>query len=118
MGSSLILYLGEGQRFDLPIVSDAIVEFGGMRCARPEGDTTQEFDYDVGDSFTAIRFLRDGESIAIDGEGPAALDAAIKIQRAYPQPIKLIDQGYSFELQLTDYHSAHELDCAITDAYW
>ena len=112
----MILLLGEGQRFDLRIVGDAIVEFGGVRCARPEGDTTQEFDYDLGESFTAIR-ISDSESICIDGQGPASLDAAIKIQRAYPQPIRLIDEGYDFDLRLADYNSVAELNRAITEAH-
>jgi hypothetical protein len=118
MGLSLMLYLGEGLRFDPRIVRDAIVEFGGVRCARPEGDTTEEYDYEFADDYTTLRIPENCHFVSFDGRGPASQDAALKIQRAYPQPITLIDDGYSFQLQLTDYHSVAELDRAIADAYW
>jgi hypothetical protein len=74
------------------------------------------YHYDRGDDVTIIQFKKDQETIVIDGMGGASLYAALHIQASYPRDIRLVDEGYSYDLVLRGVASLHQLKEQINDA--
>jgi hypothetical protein len=52
----------------------------------------------------------------IDGSGDASFAAALHIQSTYPEDIRLIDEGYSFDFVLRGIGSVAELQDRIEEA--
>ena len=105
----LILYIGEGRKFDQPAVTNAIKHLKGVKTLQPCDDCVSSFQYEEGNDFTIIRFKNDQETIVIDGSGEASLSAALQIQTGYPDDIHMIDEGYTFDLALREIASLDEL---------
>lgn len=69
------------------------------------------------DEDTVIVELKTGSrAIAISDLGPAACDFAIRFQAGFKEPLRIIDQGYNFDLQLKNYTTPAELDAGIDKA--
>ena len=65
------------------------------------------------DDFT---FMSASSNFWFRGSGPAAVDLAFRIQQGYPEPIRLIDEGYIFDLVISDFDSADDLSDAMDKA--
>lgn len=112
----LMLYLGEGRKFDSQAATNVVEKLEGAKPLEPDDECRVTYRYESGDDFTTIRFKKDQETIVIDGSGEASLAAAVHIQSGYPDDIHLIDEGYSFDLVLRGIASAEELAQRIRDA--
>ena len=77
--SFLLLYVGEGRKFDERAVSTGLRSLKGAKPLRPDDDCLSSFEYASGDDVTTIRFKKDQKTIAIDGTGNASLCAALHI---------------------------------------
>jgi hypothetical protein len=112
----LLLYVGEGRRFDQQAIIGSLQALKGARPLKPCEDCLSTYHYDRGSDFTTIRFKKDQETIVIDGTGEASLHAALHIQASYPEDIHLVDEGYSYDLVLRGVASLHQLEQHIKDA--
>lgn len=61
-------------------------------------------------------FMSDSSNFWIRGSGPPAVDLAFRIQQGYPEPIHIIDEGYIFDLVISDFDSADDLSDAMDKA--
>jgi hypothetical protein len=113
--SFLLLYLGEGRKFDDHALSCSLSTLDGAKSIRPDDDCLLSYEYQHGDDVTTIRCMKDLETIAIDGAGSASLCAALHIQVTYPEDIHLIDESYSFDVVLRGIDSVSELERQIRE---
>ena len=65
------------------------------------------------DEFT---FMSDSSNFWFRDSGPPAVDLAFRIQQRYPEPIRVIDEGYLFDLVISDFDSADDLSDAMDKA--
>jgi hypothetical protein len=112
----LLLYLGEGQKFDQEAVAHGLQALEGATPTKSSGDCLLTYQYGTANDFTIIRFKEDRETIVIDGDGEASLSVALHIQTNYPEDVHLIDEAYSFDLVLRGISSPHELEQQIKNA--
>jgi hypothetical protein len=112
----LLLYIGEGRLFDERAVTNSLQKLRGAKPGEPEADCLLTYQYEKGNDVTTIRFKKDQETIVIDGSGEASLSAALHIQSDYAEDIHLIDEAYSFDLNLRGIATPHELEQRIKDA--
>ena len=110
----LLLYIGEGRKFDQQAVTNALRNWA--EPSQPCEGCLATYQFKSGDDFTIIRFKNDEETIVIDGSGEASLSAALHIQSTYPDNIHMIDEGYSFDVILSEFSSLSELKERIKDA--
>lgn len=89
--------------------------FTEIRRHTPAG-TLVEAHYSSGDDFTTVRLNSTGKAISISSTSPAALEAAIVVQRGMPFPLRIINMSYSFDLSLQDYENVRDLEAAIDAA--
>ena len=112
----LLLYLGEGQKFDQEAVAQGLQNLEGAVPLKSSSDCLFVYQYEIANDFTTIRFKKDRETIVIDGAGEASLSAALHIQASYPDDVHLIDEAYSFDLILRGITSPQELEQQIKNA--
>ena len=112
----LLLYIGEGKKFDQQAVTNGLRALKGAKPLQPPEDCLAMYTYRKGNDFTTIRFKKDQETIVVDGLGEASLSAVLHIQSNYPDAIHLIDEGYSFDLVLIGIASPSDLEQKIRDA--
>lgn len=65
---------------------------------------------------TLVRFGSNLQVIVLSSENPAAYEMAVRLQRACNVPLRLVDEGTSFDLELKNYQTAEELAKAIDKA--
>jgi len=107
--SFLLLYLGEGRTFDADHIRRLLTELPCEYLREAGGEKTIHCEYALNDDVTTIRLAPDRETVIIEGQGEASLEAAVAIQKHYPEAIHLIDEGYAFDINLWDIKTVHEL---------
>lgn len=112
--SFVLLYIGEGRKFDQQALTNALEHWADPSPACEDCLATYQFT--SGDDFAIIRFTHDKETIVIDGSGDASLSAALRIQSTYPDDIHMIDEGYSFDVNLSEISSLGKLKERIKDS--
>jgi hypothetical protein len=114
--SKLLIYIGEGQKFDLDRTTAAIAAIGGVSNVR-QGNfigAVFECDYSHTGRATVVRISKDLETVTVEGLGDEAMDFAIKLQKSLPELLlHVIDMDYSFNLELSRFRSGEELRTAI-----
>ena len=111
----LLLYIGDGQQFDEEKVFQILNSVPGVKNLN-RGKTTgaiMEGNYDFSSDSTIVRLAEDLETISISGTGDASLQLALEIQRAYHQPLHLVDSDYSFDVVLSDVSSLSGLKSIV-----
>jgi hypothetical protein len=112
----LLLYLGEGRRFDKRLITNALATLKGATLLKPRANYLSFYQYESGHDSTTIALKSDLDTIKIDGSGEASLVAALHIQSNYPEDIRLIDEGYGFDIVLRGITSLPQLEQRISDA--
>lgn len=114
----LLLYIGEGIRFDREEVKRVLRDIPGIRNLEERAGVGWwlQAQLDEGNDSTIIRLVTDEESISISGSGDASLKAAVEIQAGMELSLRLVDIDYSFDLPLRDLRSTEELRKAIVRA--
>jgi hypothetical protein len=117
--SKLLIYIGEGQCFDLNATTSAIAAIDGVSNVR-QGNfigAVFECDYSYAGRVTIVRISKDLETVTVEGLGEEAMDFAIKFQQSLRKPpLHVIDVEYSFNLELTRFESGEELRAATEQA--
>jgi hypothetical protein len=113
----LIIYRADQARFneaqvlaDMQSIGVASLEFGRMPGTAISGH------HSFGGDSVIVELKSDHQSIAISDYGPAALDFAIRIQSASAASLRIIDEGYTFDLPLQEYSRVEDLMAAIEAA--
>lgn len=112
----LLLYIGEDRKFDPQLVANGLNSLKGAEAQASSPNYLLMYEFAKGADLTTIGLKTDRKAIVIDGSGEASLAAALYIQASYPEDIRLIDEGYSFDLVLRDIGSVSELEQKIKDA--
>ena len=60
-----------------------------------------------------VELKEDKLAIVISSPSPAGLDFALLLQMNTFEPLRIVDEAYTFDLNLQDYQSADALDAAI-----
>lgn len=106
----LILYIGEGVRFDREAVSAALHSVRGTYDHKENTlGSLLECRFDWADDSTIVRLTEDQESISLSGSGDASLKLALELQASVGQPLRLVDSDYSFDLPLSEVSSVEDL---------
>jgi hypothetical protein len=114
--SFFLLYPDDGRKFDESAVDKSLRNLNGARPLQPYHDCLSRYEYQAAGDVTTIEFKKDLETIVVDGTGKASLCAALHIQSAYPEDIRMIDEAYSFNLLLRGIGSLEELKQRIREA--
>ncbi|WP_437229970.1 hypothetical protein SH661x_001715 [Planctomicrobium sp. SH661] len=75
-----------------------------------------ECTYRLPKDFTTFRVHNDLKAIAVDGMSLSSFLGIWDIQKGYGKSLRLIDEGYTYDLVISDYKSCEELMRAIEDA--
>ena len=123
--NSLLLFIDKYQKFDREnalrlLLSIEEIYFDNLAAARrdPFVNVIEGF-YDYDGDNTIVTFQADSVgmgTIWFRGTGPAAVDLVFRIQQGYPEPLRVVDQAYNFDLLVSDYGSAAELSDAMDKA--
>ncbi len=116
--SKLLIYVGEGQSFDLPETIRAITSMPGVSksCSGQLIGAVFECEYTLSGKSTIVRISEDLETVTTEGLGAESLDFAIRLQSLLKVPLSAIDMDYSFNVNLLDFGSASEFRDAIQKA--
>ena len=105
-----LLYLGEGEKFDLGTLVAAIKAVEGVRhVAENPAGACLEWRFEFQGDATDGRISTDLQTVSLRGDSLANLKMAYEINARYPGPIHLMDLGYTFDLVLGEYPSFEAL---------
>ena len=113
--SLLLLYIGEGRAFDAGLVKRFLQQCSGVSDLQ-EGAMDGAYlhaHYSFEGDSTIVELKQDSETVVLSGAGPASVQMGYLLQSAYPEPLHVIDEGYSFDLVIRDFESAQQLAGAI-----
>jgi hypothetical protein len=68
------------------------------------------------DDEVLIELKSDLLAFAVSDFGCAACEFAVRLQGQFPEPLRIVDEAYSFDLELKRFCSADQLERAITSA--
>src|SRR5882757_1021298 len=96
-----LLYIGDRRKFKRAQIEEAIEAVEGISGSR-RGDfigSIFECTYKSPSGSEAIvRISKTEETVTIDGAEGDVLSFALEMQKRYPEPIRLIDVDYNFDL--------------------
>jgi hypothetical protein len=113
----LLIYRSDQARFNeaLALADMRSIGVSSLECGRMPGAAISGHHSFGGDS-VIVELKSDHQSFAISDYGPAALDFAIRLQSASATPLRIIDEGYTFDLPLQEYIRVEDLMAAIEAA--
>jgi hypothetical protein len=115
---SLLILNPDDSLFDVATVERAFracPQFTDIRLDDPVGSLI-ECEYNEPDDWTMIRLSKDRDVISVDYTAGAALRAVLLIQKALGRPLRVFDEGYTFDLTFSDIATVEELEAAMEDA--
>lgn len=115
---SLLILNPNDSLFDTATVERAFrscPQFSDIRLDDPVGSLI-ECEYNEPDDWTTIRHSEEGDVISVDHTEGAALRAVLLIQKALGRPLRVVDEGYTFDLTFSDIATVEELEAAMEDA--
>jgi hypothetical protein len=109
--TKLLIFIGEGQRFDIGATIDAIVSLSGTTNARQGNFIGAIFECEYGYEgvSTIIRISPDAETVTAGGLGTCSLSFAVELQKVLDVDLHAIDLGYSFHVALRDFQTVESL---------
>src|SRR6266849_6820451 len=114
--TKLLIYLGEGEKFDFDQVVLAITSIRGVANPR-SGDfigALFECDYHLGNRETIVRVSKSLETVTVEGEGDESLSFALEFQSRIPATLLMTNLSYGFNLALDSCSSLDELRRAMS----
>jgi hypothetical protein len=114
--TKLLIFIGEGQTFDVEVTIDAISAMGGVTDSRRGNfvGAVFECEYHYAGASTVVRLSQDAETVTAEGLGRCALSFALELQRALSADLHAIDMEYSFNVALCDFQSIEQLQQTIS----
>ena len=120
--NGMLLFISEERDFDRDRMIEILLSIDGIYFDNLESakrdssiDVIRGW-YDYRGYSNDFTFRSHSSSFWFRGSGPPAVDLAFRIQQGYPEPIRLIDEGYIFDLVISDFDSADDLSDAMDKA--
>jgi hypothetical protein len=113
--TKLLIFIGEGQKFEVDATIDAIVSMAGTTKAK-RGDfigALFECEYRYAEESTVIRISPDAETVTVEGLGTSSLSFAVELQKVATVDLHAIDLDYSFNVELRDFQTVESLARAV-----
>jgi hypothetical protein len=109
--NKLLIYIGEGKKFDVNATINAIKSMEGVSDVRKGNFIGAIFEcaYFANDRSTVIRISPEAETITAEGLGDESLEFALQLQKKLTTPLYATDMGYGFNVSLSDVSSVTEL---------
>jgi hypothetical protein len=109
--SKLLIYIGEHERFDLQETIAAITSIEGVTNARQGAFIGAVFDcnFSYRGRTTVVRLSDSLKTVTAEGLGDESMEFAVRLQKALPTPMRVIDLDYSFDVALSDFSTGDEL---------
>lgn len=101
---------------ELDRIFRSVPGFDEIRYETPSG-TPIEAKFNFAGDYTRARLSSTHDAISISGTSIAALQAALVIQQSLPFPLRIINTGYTFDLNLQDFQNVRDLEAAIDAAH-
>jgi hypothetical protein len=98
--SKLLIYIGEGQKFDVKAVVSAISTIPGVSNIR-EGvfiGAIFECEYEAFGRRTIVRISSDAETVTVEDLGDESIKFTLELQSRLNVDLHVIDMDYSFNL--------------------
>lgn len=113
---SMFLIVGDGQKFDREDVIRLLSSIEGtyniyVPSKAQRASLVAEYEY--GEELITVNLSEDFEGIVMTRMGDASIDLAFRIQQGYPKPLRAFDEGYNFDLLVSDYGTLAEFIDAI-----
>lgn len=110
-----MLYIGEGRTFDASLVKRVMQQCSGVADLREQAmdGALLHAHYSFGRDTTIVELKQDRETVVLSGAGPASVRFSFLLQSAYPEPLHVIDEGYSFDFVIREFETAEQLSGAI-----
>lgn len=116
--ASILIFRDDERPIDEASFLEALAAIGGVSDVE-RGDldgASVRCNYESGEDSVTVVLADDRNAVDISDMGPAALDFAIQVQARLKEPLRIIDEGYNFDLQLKAFQTPEELDVAIDAA--
>lgn len=110
----LLIFRKDQAAFIKPEVFNALALIGCHNLLRngTEGAAiTGEFQF--GHDTVLIELKSDLETFAVSDSGPASFEFAVRLQSRLNAPLRIVDEAYSFDLELMRFSTAEQLERAI-----
>ena len=111
--SKLLIYIGEGVKFDLDATIGAIEAIDGVTEAKSGDFIGAVFECLFASGEVIVRISKDCETITTDGPGRESVEFILQLQNSLPVNLWLIDMNYSFNLEVGKFASVDELQSAM-----
>jgi hypothetical protein len=69
--------------------------------------------FQCGDDSVLVELKSDLRTFAISDAGPAGIEFAMRLQGEFDEPLRIVDEAYSFDFELKAFNTAAELQNAI-----
>jgi hypothetical protein len=114
----LFLFNVDNRPFVVDSIRNIFESVSGFKDMRRDGlvGSVIEADYVEGQDWTIVRLNDKLTAISLSGSTDAAFHAALIVQTHYPEPLRITDMDYSFDLILKGFTSIDKLRSAISDA--
>jgi hypothetical protein len=107
---NLLLFRDDQQAFDKTAVEDALCRIGVLEFADTflTGAILAGVFAAEGDE-VMVELKDDLLAISISDSSPAGMKLVLELQKAMPEPLRLIDQGYNFDALVPEYSTVDAL---------
>jgi hypothetical protein len=108
--SKFLIYIGEGQKFNVRDAIATISSIPGVLNSR-EGafiGAIFECEYQVQGTKTIIRISSDAETVTAEGLGDESVKFMLEFQKRFPVDLHAIDMEYSFDLPLRGFEAVDD----------
>lgn len=113
--TKLLIFIGEGQKFEVDSTIDAIVSMAGTTKAKRGNfiGAVFECEYRYAGESTVIRISCDAETVTAEGLHTCSLSFAVELQKLTAVDLHAIDLDYSFNVALRDFQTVESLARAV-----
>lgn len=114
--SKLLIYIGEGIKFDIDKTIRIIKDIDGVTEARSGDFIGAVFECLFARGEVVIRISKDVETITTDGPAESSVEFLLRLQERLQESLSVIDMNYSFNFKVGNFSSADELLRAMESA--
>jgi hypothetical protein len=108
--SKLLVYIGEGQKFDVEDTVSAISAIPGAANPRRGKFIGAVFECEYEDMgiSTIVRISSDAETVTVEGLGDEAIKFMLELQSRLRIELHVIDMEYSFDFSVREFSAVEE----------
>jgi hypothetical protein len=116
--ASILLFRDDERSIDEARFLEALACMSGVSDTKRSGlhGARVRCNYATREDSVVVELADNLKAVDISDMGPAALDFAVRLQARLEEPLRIIDEGYNFDLQLKAFRTPAELDAGIDAA--